>query len=288
MQLGMVSCVTLTSILGFAEDVCTEVYQESGFFVGLGGSYHSVQLKQDYSAQGTGNVFDDTGTLFATGEAGGPGAPFTEIVTTFAPEAQVGYCGYFGCCCSFWGVKFLYQYLDTTSIDTLLDTPQAGILDPVGASPLAFTGNVITKSSQVKVDHKMALFAFLGMQLDCFKVYLGAGPSIFYAKSNIYQAFGFANLDGIPRDATGTPVSFSSSDWVWGGAAQVGFSYILQPCWFLDFNYTYSISANFCNDYSAPFETTSVLGFTDIGTLFVETKGQIRDQSWSITINRSF
>lgn len=118
---------------------------------------------------------------------------------------------------------------------------------------------------------------------------LGVGPAIFGTKSNINQTFGFANLNGKPYEATGDSVSFSSSKWVWGGAAQIGLSYALKdPSWILDFNYTCAISKKYKNSYSASFTTHLVGGYTDFGTLFVNTKRQIRAQVFNFTINKEF
>lgn len=139
--------------------------QESGIFVGLGGSYNSVKFDQDYSANGVGDVYSG-GVKVATGHAGGPGAPFSDNQNTFAPEFQAGYYRFFKGTYNFWGIKFLYQYFNTTSIDKLIDTPQAGFLDPVNNAEEMFTGNVITKSAQTDINHEMMLLVFLGQRID--------------------------------------------------------------------------------------------------------------------------
>lgn len=284
----MVSYLMNTSSLIFAGSMGPTVTQKKGVFVGLGGSFNSVKFKQNYSATGIGTVIDNNGTIVATGHAGGPGAPFSETQTTFAPEVQTGYYNYFKDTHNFWGIKYLYQYLDITSTDKLIDTPQAGFLTPVGGTPHRFTGNVITKSAQTKINHQMTLLAFIGHSLEKSNIYLGIGPAVFGTKSNIYQAFGFANLSGIPREATGVPVSFSNTKWVWGGAMQLGLSYKYDPSWIIDINYTYAISENYNNNYSAPYTTSLVGGFTNFGTLFINTKRQIRTQALNVTINRVF
>lgn len=290
-QLCIISCLMITSALAFAEGMGIAEPEKTVFFVGLGGSFNSVKFKQDYSAVGIANVFDNNGVRVATGQAGGPGAPFSEIQTTFSPEIQAGFYRFFKDTSNFWGIKYLYQYLDVTSDDKGIDTPQAGALTPVGGTALRFTGNVITKSAQTKINHEMSLLAFIGHSIDKSNLYMGIGPSLFGTKSNIYQAFGYANLNGIPNQATGTPLSFSNSKWVWGGAIQIGLSYILDPSWVIDFNYTYAISQNYDNRYSAPFTTMvrhDANNYTDVGTLYISTKRQIRAQALNITINKIF
>ncbi len=88
-------------------------------------------------------------------------------------------------------------------------------------------------------------------------------------------------------DVTGTPDNFATSEWVWGGAAQIGFTYYLDHAWFLDLNYTYARSAKFDSNFSAPFTSTN-FGYHIFGTLFVDPSQRVTDQSVSLTINRRF
>lgn len=288
-QLCLFSLLMHTPSMVSADGACCGVPQQCGYFFGLGASYNTVKFEQNYSATGNGDVYDETETLVATGEAGGPAAPLSQTLDTLAPVVQVGYTDFFRCSNNFWGLKFVYQYLDLTSIDKLLDTPQAGFLDPVAEEmDESFTGNVITKSAQSKITHRLDFLAFFGTCVRDYKIYLGIGPSLFDAETDIYQAFGFANREGLPREATGVPVSFSTSDWIWGGTLQLGVSYFLNSCWFFDFNYSYSISQTFENHFSSPFTTSLVGGYTIIGTLFVDTKTKIRAQNLSFTVNRKF
>lgn len=60
-------------------------------------------------------------------------------------------------------------------------------------------------------------------------VYLGAGPALFGTQARIVYAIGFAEIHGSDLDVTGAAVNFSSSEWVWGAAAQVGMTYFLSP-----------------------------------------------------------
>ncbi|MCB1114760.1 MAG: hypothetical protein KDK62_08385 [Chlamydiia bacterium] len=285
-QITLISCFVITSE-GFAEDICCDSLQE-GFFLGLGASYNTVRIKQHYSASGIGEVFDENDTLIASGEAGGPAAPSTETLNTLAPVIQAGYLNRMNGSNCFWGLKASYQYLGVTSINRLTDTPQSGFLDPENSSPLAFTGNVITKSAQSEITHMINFLAFMGMSLCDFDFYVGVGPSVFKTKTNIYQAFGFANLSGLPRDATGTPVSFSASKWVWAGSLQLGLSYSLPSCWFVDFNYTATLSGNYRHNFSAPFRADLVGEYSDIGILYVNTKTRIWTQNLCLTINKYF
>jgi opacity protein-like surface antigen len=116
---------------------------------------------------------------------------------------------------------------------------------------------------------------------------MGAGPALFGTETKIDNAIGFADVNGMHADATGAPLNFASSDWVWGGAVQIGLNYFLDRNWFVDFNYTYARSAKFKSNFSAPFASSS-LGYDIYGTLFVAPSQRVTDQSVSVSINRRF
>jgi len=88
-------------------------------------------------------------------------------------------------------------------------------------------------------------------------------------------------------DITGKPTSFSSSNWVWGGAAQVGMTYFLDGSWFLDFNYTYAHTEPFMDTYSAPFVSMSN-GYTTTGTAHLTAADRVTTQSVAVSINKAF
>jgi opacity protein-like surface antigen len=265
-----------------------EHFPASGFFIGLGGSYNSTKFSQDLYASGISDIFSGS-TLVAFGEAGGPSSPFRETESSFAPEVQLGFFRNFADHEWLWGAKFRYKYVDLTSDDSLIDSPQSGSFTNTGAAPSgsSFTGNVIIESSHTKIEQEFSLLAFVGQPFGRGTVYFGAGPVLFGARSNLYGATGFAALDGAHFDITGMPSNFSSSDWVWGGAAQIGMTYQLDETWFLDLNYTYAVSREFSHDYSTPFASAAD-GYTDSGTLFINTSQRVNSQAFAISINKLF
>jgi hypothetical protein len=60
---------------------------------------------------------------------------------------------------------------------------------------------------------------FIGHAFRNSYVYFGAGPALFDTPSRISNAIGLAEINRKNLDLTGPPASFSSSKWVWGGAA---------------------------------------------------------------------
>lgn len=257
---------------------------ETALFIGIGGSYNSVNLDQDLTGTAVSNVFSGS-TLVAYGNAGGPAEPYDSSQSGFAPQAQLGYFSHFANSSCMWGFKALYEY--TALTDARRDIiPQAGQFTTV-AGVDTFTGNVFIGSSQVKINHQLALLPYLGHSFANGYVYGGGGPALLGIQSNIYNAIGFADVNGVHMDITGTPANFSSSNWVWGGAAQVGMTYFFDRSWFLDFNYTYMRTGQFTDSYSAPFVSSSN-NYTTMGTANLTAADRVTTQSVAVSINKAF
>ena len=254
----------------------------AGFFVGLGGSYNSVNFSnQNIFAQGVSNVYQG-GTVVASGAAGGPTDPYSSIQSTFAPTAQMGYFQHFPSSDWLWGAKFSYSYLGTTATNQNVSVPQAGSFN--GA---AFTGHVIARSYQTNISHQMAFIPFVGHSFERSFIYFGAGPSLSQTQSSLNGVIGFADLNGVHTDITGTADSFASSSWVFGGAALIGATYFFDRFWFLDFSYTYAATLVQTTGFSAPFSSSS-FGYTDAGILSGTYSGRAITQSVALSINRVF
>lgn len=262
----------------------------SGIFVGLGGSYNSVKLDQNLFASGVSNVYSGS-TLVAYGQAGGPANPFHNTQTTFAPEAQVGYFRHFTDSNWLWGAKFFYEYLGITTTHNNILAPQVGSFTNTNVAPAAsntsFTGNVVIQSSQTNVTNELALMPFVGHSITHGFVYFGAGPVVFDTQSDLYQATGYADINGTHADITGTADNFFNSKWVWGGGAQIGMTYFLAHACFLDLNYLYAVTKRFTINNTAPFSSETE-GFTDTGTLFVSNSQRETVQAVTVSINKIF
>ena len=260
------------------------IVQRSSWFVGLGGSFNTVNFDQDMFASGVSRVFQGE-TLVGVGQAGGPANPRQDTQSTFAPAAQLGYFAHFAESNWLWGAKFHYRYPDATATTPDI-VPQVGMLETVSGSD-SFTGNVVIGSYRTRLNHELAFIPFIGHSFARSYVYLGAGPALFETHTKIDNAIGFANVNGMRGDVTGAPVNFASSQWIWGGVAQIGLVYFLDHDWFLDLNYSYARTEKFTSDFSAPFASTSS-GFQTNGTLFVSPSQRVTDQSFTVSINRRF
>jgi opacity protein-like surface antigen len=287
---GAALCVLAGSTMTFAGEPGAPLgsaIPRAGFFIGLGGSYNSVAFDQDLYAIGLSDVYSGT-TLVARGHAEGPADSFHTRQARFSPEAQLGYFRNFGDSNWLWGAKFKYKYSGTEATDRGMIVPQNGSQIPTnGSPPTPLAGNAIIESSKTSIDHELSMLAFLGRSFFNTTVYLGVGPVLFGTKSSLNNAIGFASINGMPTDITGAPISFSSSKWMWGTAAQIGTTYYFSPSWFLDFNYTYAIAGQYKNDYGAPFVSSSD-GRTYSGVAFITTSQRVTSQSLAVSLNKMF
>jgi hypothetical protein len=257
----------------------------SGFFVGLGGSSNSVTFgSQNIYAQGVSNVYQN-GSLVAFGSAGGSADPYLASQSTLAPTAHAGYFQHFAGSSWLWGVRLSYSYLGATSSNPNVVIPQAGSFTSSNSD--TFTGNVIARSYQVSITNRIALIPFVGRSFERSFVYFGAGPSLSQARYNLNGVIGFADINGSHTNITGTASNFSSSPWVYGGAAVVGATYFLDHSWFLDLSYMYAMTKSQTSDFSAPF-ASSTSGYVDTGTLSGNYSGREITQSLTVSINKAF
>ena len=158
----------------------TSSVPRSGFYVGVGGSYNSVNTDtQHVYAVGTSDVFNSAGTKVQTGRADGPPAPvFMDIQSSFAPTVQGGYFQHFANTAWLWGAKVSYSYLNTTSTTQNALIPQFGSFTTLSTGAVTpFTGNALVSYAQTTVVQHVALMPFIGHSFEKSFVYVGAGPT---------------------------------------------------------------------------------------------------------------
>jgi hypothetical protein len=257
----------------------------SALFMGLGGSYNSATFSdQSIFAQGV-SIVTLNGSLVAFGSAGGPADPYFNTQSTFAPMAQAGYFQHFSGSKWLWGAKFSYSALEATSTNQNVVIPQSGSF--TSSTPDTFTGNVVVRSYQTSINHQMALVPFIGRSFQKSLMYFGVGPTLSQTKSKLNGVIGFADINGTHANITGTPSSFSSSPWVYGGTAVVGATYFFDASWFLDASYAYGMTQNKTSSFAGPF-TSSTSGYVDTGILSGTYSGRVITQSLTISINKAF
>jgi len=156
-------------------------------------------------------------------------------------------------------------------------------------TPFSAPGTAAARTYQTTIEHQIAFMPFIGHSFEKSFVYLGAGPTLSRTRTNVNGLVGFANIIGVPSDISGAPVDFTGSGWVYGGAAMVGATYFLSPSWFLDFSYSYAMTAKQTFNYSSPFTNPNgVMNSTIVGTLVGNSSGKVITQGVTATINKAF
>lgn len=282
---------SLTALSGLASAQETpSSFPAAAWFGGAGGSFTSVDLTQTLDGFSSPTQVTQNGTLVATGIAGGPTEPFRSSENRLAPEAQVGYFEQFAASSWLWGFKLIYQYEGVHTANREI-VPQVGQFTPVGGSTDSFTGHFVVGSSETRVKHQLTLFPFFGHAFGNGFIYGGGGPMLLDVETDINNAIGFADINGVHSSITGAPVSFADTEWVWGGGVQVGLVCFLDASWFVDFNYTYARTQQFSHTFSAPFSNSFVLSgdtFTTSGVANLAVGDTLTSQSASISLNKAF
>lgn len=260
------------------------VVPNGGFFGGLGGSYNAINFgTQNVYAVGTSNTYSN-GALVASGSAAGPANIYPPSQSALAPTAQLGYFQHLPASNWLWGAKFGYSYLGATSTTGPALLPQTGSFTGGGVTT-PFTGNALVSSYQTILNHQMSFMPFVGRSFERSFVYLGAGPTLSQTETKLNGITGFADINGQHTQITGTPTNFSSTGWVFGGALEIGATYFFDHSWFLDVNYSYSMTGTQKGSYEAPFANSTM---TEVGTLSGTSSGRITAQAISVSINKTF
>lgn len=261
--------------------------EPNGLFLGLGASYNSVKVDQQFNGTAFSSVFSGS-ALAALGEVTGSATPYHATDSTLAPQAQLGYLHRFSNSCWFLGCKAVYQYLGLAFTKNNLDSFPASTYMTTGAEP--FVGHFLINSAQTHVNHELSFLPISGYFFNDSCVYLGAGPVLFQAQQYLYGIGGSARINGTPSDVLGPPTNLSLSQWIWGGIAQLGWIYPFASSWFLDLGYSYAVTGNATAEETALFSHSLITttAYTEEGIASVKTTQKITAQSFTITLNKTF
>lgn len=285
--------VLLTSILSAAAlpthaiAQSTSIVPNSGAYLGLGFGANTTQYSgQQVQATGISTVTNTaSGRVVSSGTAGGPPVGIDMgNQSSIAPTIQAGYFQKFKDSSYLWGAKFSYSYMGgSTTTTSGIRIPQYGAYE--NGTP--FTGNAIANSYQKTINNQISFIPYIGQSFERSTVYFGVGPTISQVNTKINNLVGFADINGVRTDISGSPQSFSSTQWVFGGAATLGGTYFLDKSWFLDFSYTYSMSQNKTNNYYSTFYNPATPN-TYSGSLIGSSTGTSTVQALGLTLNKVF
>lgn len=266
---------------------------DSGFYAGAGINANLVvPTGQTIFMQGVSNIFQG-GTLAAFGSAGGPTNPRPRTAATISPSAQLGYFQRLSESRWLLGGKLTYNYIAATATDHFVAVPQSGSYALVpGTTITSFTGNVVVRSYQITADHQVAFVPYAGYTFDRSYVYFGAGPSLTHTEVKLSDAVGFATINGAAgTNITGPPATYSSEQWLIGATLTAGATYFLTPSWFLDIDYSFTITDLWNSTFSSPFgHTGNAFGTTyqTAGVLSGSYTGGLNTHALTVSINRRF
>jgi opacity protein-like surface antigen len=271
----------------FAQSSQTSLVPNSGLYFGLGLGLNATKFNgQMLEATGISTVTNTaTGAFVSSGTAGGPPVEIgLQTAYGVSPAIQAGYFEKLKDSDYLWGVKFSYGYLGgTTATNNLIRVPQFGSY----SNGTPFTGNAIASSYQKTVNHQLSLIPYFGQAFEKGTVYFGVGPTLSQVSTKINNLVGFADLNGVRTDISGTPQNFSANQWVLGGAVMLGGTYHFNKSWFMDISYTYSVTQNKTASYYSTFNNPSSPN-TYSGSLIGSSTGTATNQSINFTINKIF
>jgi opacity protein-like surface antigen len=257
----------------------------SAFFGGLGVNGASVNFRNQHVYAG--------GTTWQPGPIIGWGAGSTDFILDSSsapvPVIQAGYVQHFSNSQWMWGGKVSYSYLHVSADRGLLIPQTGGVRE--GATTYPFAGNYTVQTYRQTMNHQISLIPLIGRSFEKNYLYLGGGPDFAQTKLSIENmASPIAFVNGLPISPTGVGngSNYSTNQWLFGGVAMVGVTYFINPIWFLDLSYSYSITGIKTSNWSGPWSDTLPNGTARIGNNTGASSGSVNTQALSVSINVAF
>lgn len=268
------------------------IVPQSAFFGGLGGDWSSGSFgNQDVYGKGT-SYSPPQGTNTAqVGSAAGTTGLELNSQSALAPVIQAGYFQHASGSQWIEGGKFSYSYLGLGSATSDLQIPQAGGFTENG-SYTPFTGNYLVQSYRQTINQQISLIPFVGRSFDRSYVYLGVGPTTVQTKTLIENITGYEHVTPITTTPTGVGLGkkYSTIQWLFGGVAMLGATYFIDPTWFVDISYTYSMTGTKTSSWGGPWTDTDINrgNVARTGTNTGTSSGRVNTQAFSVSINAAF
>ena len=267
-----------------AADLDLSLVPQSAFFGGLGVNGSSVNFTNQHVYAG--------GTTWQPGPIIGWGAGSTDFMLNSSsapvPVIQAGYFHHFSSSRWIWGGKVSYSYLNISADRNLL-IPQTGGVTGTITEP--FAGNYTVQTYRQTINHQISLTPLIGRSFEKNYLYLGGGPTFAQTKmtiENMASPIAFANGAPISPTGVGNGSDYSTNQWLFGGVAMVGATYFINPTWFLDLSYSYSMTGTKKSSWSGPWSDTLPDGSARIGNNAGTSSGSVGTQAFSVSINAAF
>lgn len=268
------------------------IVPQSAFFGGLGGGWSSGSFgNQDVYGKGTSYSPPYTGHTAQVGSAAGSTGLELNSQSALAPVIQAGYFQHFSGSQLMGGGKLSYSYLGIGSANGQQQIPQAGGFTEDGTYT-PFTGNYLVQSYRQTINQQISLIPLIGRSFERSYMYLGVGPTTVQTKTSIENITGFESAATITTTPTGIGLGkkYSTTQWLFGGVATLGATYFIDPTWFLDISYAYSMTGTKTSGWGGPWTDTDIARsyVTRTGTNTGTSSGSVNIQALVITINKVF
>ncbi|MDP3560386.1 MAG: hypothetical protein Q8R79_08595 [Legionellaceae bacterium] len=281
-------------MMGAGSVIATDksIVPQSAFFGGLGGGWSSGSFgNQDVYGKGTSYSPPYETHTAQVGSAAGSTSLELNSQSALAPVIQVGYFKHFSGSQWMGGSKLSYSYLGIGSANSQQQIPQAGGFTEDGVYT-PFTGNYLIQSYRQTINQQISLIPLIGRSFERSYVYSGVGPTTVQTKTLIENITGFESAAVIPTTPTGIGLGkkYSTTQWLFGGVAMLGATYFIDPTWFLDISYTYSMTGTKTSRWGGPWTDTDIArGYVSrSGTNTGTSSGSVNVQALVITINKAF
>lgn len=292
---GLLSGLTVTHAFaggmgGVGSD--QSIVPQSAFFGGLGGGWSSGSFGNQ-TVYGKGTSYSPPYGIHTAQVGSAAGSTGLELnsQSALAPVIQAGYFQHFSQGQWMRGGKLSYSYLGIGSANSQQQIPQAGGFTEDGAYT-PFTGNYLVQSYRQTINQQISLIPLIGRSFERSYVYLGVGPTTVQTKTLIENITGFESAAVIPTTPTGIGLGekYSTTQWLFGGVAMLGATYFIDPSWFLDISYTYSVTETKTSSWGGPWTDTDIARsyVTRTGTNTGTSSGSVNIQALLITINKVF
>ena len=272
-----------------AADLDPSLVPQSAFFGGFGVGGSSVNFENQHVYAG--------GSTWQPGPVIGWGAGSTDFMlnssSALVPVIQAGYFQHFSSSRWMWGGKISYSYLNINADRDLLIPQTGGVTETTNGvtSTYPFAGNYTVQSYRQTINHQISLIPLIGRSFEKSYLYLGGGPTFAQTKMSIENmASPIAFVNGLPISPTGVGngSNYSTNQWLFGGVAMVGATYFINPTWFVDLSYSYSMTGTKTSSWGGPWSDTLPNGSTRIGNNEGTSSGSVNAQAFSISINAAF
>jgi hypothetical protein len=278
----------MTSSAAAAEQ---SIVPRATFFGGLGGGWSSVSFGNQ-NVYGKGTSYSPPYGIHTAQVGSAAGSTGLELGSdsVLSPVVQAGYFQHFSDSRWMAGGKITYSYLDIGSAKSDQQIPQAGGFTEDGAYT-PFTGNYLVQSYRQNVNQQISLIPFIGRSFERAYIYLGAGPALVQTKTYIEDITGYENVAVITTTPTGVGLGqkYTTTQWLFGGIAMIGTTYFIDPTWFVDFSYTFTVTSTKTSSWGGAWRDTDInrSNVTRTGTNTGTSSGSVNTQAFAISINKN-